>query len=65
MILNGPILKSPLDQNHAIFASWKAINKQFQREREVTKWLDLVSKYMHENEYTIMNYWLTLTFIII
>ena len=36
-----------------------------EKERLLNKWLDLVSKCRHENKYILMNYWLTLKFIII
>ena len=36
-----------------------------EKERLLNKWLDLVSKCRHESKYILMNYWLTLKFIII
>ena len=36
-----------------------------EKDRLLNKWLDLVSKYRHESQYILMNYWLTLKFIII
>ena len=36
-----------------------------EKERLLNDWLDLVSKCRHENKYMLMNYWLTLKFIII
>ena len=36
-----------------------------EKERLLNKWLDLMSKYRHESKYILMNYWLTLKFIII
>ena len=36
-----------------------------EKERLLNKWLDLVSKCRYENKYILMNYWLTLKFIII
>ena len=36
-----------------------------EKERLLNKWLDLVSKFRHENKYILTNYWLTLKFITI
>ena len=36
-----------------------------EKERLLSKWLDLVSKCRHESKYILINYWLTLKFIII
>ena len=36
-----------------------------EKERLLNKWLDLMSKCRHESKYILMNYWLTLKFIII
>ena len=46
--------------------SKKLVTSNFkEKERLLTKWLDLVSKCRRESEYVLMNYWLTLKFIII
>ena len=36
-----------------------------EKERLLSKWIDLVSKCRHESKYMLINYWLTLKFIII
>ena len=44
----------------------KLVTSSFkEQERLLNKWLDLVSKCRHESKYILMNYWLTLKFIII
>ena len=36
-----------------------------EKERLLSKWIDFVSKCRHESKYILINYWLTLKFIII
>ena len=44
----------------------KLVTSSFkEKERLLNKWLDLMSKFRQINKYILMNYWLTLKFIII